>query len=565
MSEQRSLNLTSLNIVKNEYLATVQQATNQLEQFISARNNTEVLQSSIEQFEQIVGVLKIVQLSGADILASAMVEGLKTIPADADETYDALLSAISASAFMLMRYFEYAQQYEKSLPALLIPFINDIREANKQALLPESKFLQANLQVSHPASGLSSTFNPDEAKRLRHMYQVGLLALLQGQNAGYALGLMQRALERLESITLQYPFAKLPWIASSALKAIKEKALALPKHRKLLFSALDRQLKNVLKDGQSVLQQQPDEQLLRGFLYLCAVSGTENEQIKQVCRHCAVMPLGYTDAELATELGNLSGPELSTIQTLAAVIQEELRISKNALEMVSQGGGDITSTYAEMIESLTRIAETLNMIGLNTPANALREQVSVLADWQANNYAASNEEMVKLADTVLYIESSVQAMQQINLSQAKLAEANAMARDQIIAQSQLAEAEKVLLEEAQANIGLIKRAMASFTESGFDAIHIANLGKSLNSLRGALIMLNMPDAANITGACMQFVDNHLLRGEAHGAIEQLMETFADAIISLEYFLEAYTAVAKQDQNILEIAQESVKALGYPVV
>lgn len=565
MSEQRSLNLTSLNIVKSEYLATVQQATNQLEQFISSRGNSDILQSSIEQFEQIVGVLKIVQLSGADLLASAMVDGLKNIPADADESFDALLSAISASAFILMRYFEYAQQHEKSLPALLIPFINDVLDANKQALLPEGYFLTANTQVSHPAAGLNSAYSAEEAKRLRHMYQVGLLALLQGQNTGYALGLMQRALERLENITLQYPFAKLPWIASSALKAIKDKSLTLSKPRKLLFSALDRQLRTALKEGENFLQQSPDEQLLKGFLYLCAVSGTDNEQIKQVCRHCAVMPLGYTEAELETELGNLSGPELSTIQTLAAVIQEELRTSKNALEMVSQGGGEITTTYAEMIESLTRIAETLGMIGLNTPANALREQVSQLSEWQANGYAASNDEMISLADTVLYIESSVQAMQQINLSQAKLAEANAMAKEQIIAQSQLADAEKVLLEEAQANIGLIKRAMASFTESGFDVIHIANLGKSLNSLRGALIMLNMSDAANVTGACMQFVENNLLRGEAHGAIEQLMETFADAIISLEYFLEAYTAVAKQDKNILEIAQESVKALGYPVV
>ncbi len=55
-----------------------------------------------------------------------------------------------------------------------------------------------------------------------------------------------------------------------------------------------------------------------------------------------------------------------------------------------------------------------------------------------------------------------------------------------------------------------------------------------------------------------------MKGEATGAIQQLMETFADAVMSLEYFLEAYIAVHKQDMAILEIAEESVKALGYPV-
>lgn len=564
MSEQRSPNLTSLNIVKSEFLNTVQQATNQLELFISARDNAELLKTCIEQFEQIVGVLKIVELSGADMLAASMVTALKNVPVNADNNYDALLSAVSAGAFILMRYFEYAQQYEQNLPALLLSFINDIRESSKQPLLAESSFLTANTQVAHPASGLKSSYNPDEARRLRHMYQVGLLALLQGHNPGYALGLMQRALERFESLTLQYPFAKLPWIASTALKAVKEQSLALPKARKMLFSQLDRQLKAALNEGESFLLNAPNDALLRGFLYLCAVSGSDNEQIKQVCRHCAVMPLGYTDDSLATDLANLSGPGLATIQSLATVLLEELRTSKNALEMVSQGGGDILSTYPEMIASLTRVAETLKITGLHTAATALREQVEYITQWQAQSYAASQEEMIRLADTVLYIESSVQAMQHINLSQAKLAETNALAKEQVIAQSQLADAERVLLEEAQANIGLVKRSMASFSESGFDIIHIANLGKSLNSLRGALIMLNMPEAARVTESCIAFVENHLLRGEAHGAIEQLIETFADSIISLEYFLEAYIAVAKQDHNILEIAQESVKALGYPV-
>ena len=98
-----------------------------------------------------------------------------------------------------------------------------------------------------------------------------------------------------------------------------------------------------------------------------------------------------------------------------------------------------------------------------------------------------------------------------------------------------------------------------------DPNHIANLGKSLNSVRGALILLNMPRAAKVCESCIRFVDGHLLRQtDAIGAIPQLMETFADAVMSLEYFLEAYIAVHKQDGSILDIAEESVKALGFPV-
>mgnify|MGYP002360110275 FL=1 len=276
------------------------------------------------------------------------------------------------------------------------------------------------------------------------------------------------------------------------------------------------------------------------------------------------MPMGYCESDVEEELNNLRGPGLSTVQSVAEVIREELRSSKNALEMASQGGGDIVATYPDMIASLTRIADTLSVVGLASPGQVLREQVNKIRQWDQDAHAANNSELIEVADTLLYIESTVSALQNINLSQAKLAETNALGKDQIIAKSQLAEAEKVVLDEAQAGLALIKRAMASYAESGFDPIHISNLGKSLNSVRGALILMNMARAAKVAESCIQFVDTKLLRGDSSGAIQQLMETFADAVMSLEYFLEAYIAVHKQDNSILEIAEESVKALGYPV-
>ncbi len=74
--------------------------------------------------------------------------------------------------------------------------------------------------------------------------------------------------------------------------------------------------------------------------------------------------------------------------------------------------------------------------------------------------------------------------------------------------------------------------------------------------------MNMQRAAKVTESCVQFVDTKLIRADASGAIQQLMETFADAVMSIEYFLEAYIAVHKQDNSILEIAEESVSALGF---
>lgn len=564
MSDKPEVKLSSLNIVKDEFMATIQTATNQLEQFIGGRERADLLGSCLELLQQIRGVMQIVQLEGGDLLAESMINALKTVPVGADASHDVTLGALSTAAFVQSRYFEYAQQYERSLPVMLLPFINELRGAHGEAPLPESYFFKMNAGALRPERADGLDYDGDSARRFRHMYQVGLLGLLQGQNQDSSLGMMQRALERMDAIATGYPFSKLLWASSVALVAAREQSLAFSKSRKMLLSSLDRQLKRLVKEGEAFLDAEPPVDLLREFVYLAAVCGSTNKKVAALSHTFAVMPLGYVDRDVEIELQNLRGPGISTIQTVADVVREELRLSKNSLEMASQGGADLLSVYPEMIASLTRIAETLAVVGLATPANALREQVARLNGWQESNHNADMQELSDIADAVLYIESTMTAMEHINLSQAKLAETNALGRDEIIAKSQLAEAEKVVLEEAQAGLALIKRSLATFMESGYDVIHIANLGKSLHSVRGGLVLLNMSRAAKVAESCAAFVEDKLMHGGGEGAIQQYLEAFADAVMSLEYFLESYVAVHKQDTMILEVAEDSVKALGYPV-
>lgn len=564
MSDKSEVKLSSLNIVKDEFLATIQTATNQLEQFIGGRERADLLGSCLDLLQQLRGVMKIIQLEGGDVLAEEMIAALKTVPAGADTSHDATLAALSTAAFVLSRYFEYAQQYERSLPVMLLPFINELREAHAEKPLPDSTFFKMNAGALRPERADGLDYAADSARRFRHMYQVGLLGLLQGQGQDSSLGMMQRALERMDAIATGYPFSKLLWAASVAVLAAREQSVPFSKSRKMLLSALDRQLKRLVKEGESFLDVEPSVELLREFIYLAAVSGSTNKKVSALCQTFAVMPLGYVDRDVEEELQNLRGPGISTIQTVAEVVRDELRLSKNSLEMASQGGADLLSVYSDMISSLTRIAETLSVVGLATPAVALREQVARLSSWQASNHNADMQELADVADVVLYIESTMTAMEHMNLSQSKLAETNALDRDQIIAQSQLAEAEKVVLEEAQAGLALIKRSLATFMESGYDVIHVANLGKSLHSVRGGLVLLNMSRAAKVAECCAAFVEDKLMHGGGEGAIQQYLEAFADAVMSLEYFLESYVAVHKQDVMILEVAEDSVKALGYPV-
>ena len=54
----------------------------------------------------------------------------------------------------------------------------------------------------------------------------------------------------------------------------------------------------------------------------------------------------------------------------------------------------------------------------------------------------------------------------------------------------------------------------------------------------------------------------LLDDDMPAAIQHIMDTFADAIISLEYYLDSLKIDKKSDTEVLRVAEESLEALGY---
>ncbi|MCB1615894.1 MAG: hypothetical protein KDI30_07750 [Pseudomonadales bacterium] len=568
MAEIKKINPSSLNMIKTELFASIEQCSGHLEQFISSRDREDFLLETIAGLKQILGVMKLLQLDGAVLLCSEMVLLAESIPVGADEKFDKSLSSLSTGFFVVTRYFEYLQQYGQALPILLLTTINELRQSRKQPPLPEIDFYNVNAEGVRPTIPKCDEQPDGEeylslVRRLRHMYEVGLVGIIQDKKASYSLGMMKRAMERMDKIFADTPSGQLWWLMKVALFVMEDKKMSITLPRKFLFSSVDRYLKQLHKKGKDALNDKPAENILKGLLYIIVVSGSDDKSVTEVIAAFNAPPLPYNEAQLQQELENLRGPEMGTVHSVAEVIKEEIRNVKNQLEVVSESNVAIDENYAEIASSLGRVADIMAVVGLSTASNTLREQVNNFSAWAGEEHAATPEELIEAADALLYVESTISNLERINLSPQRLAEANALARDQVISSSQLAEAEKVVLEEAHTGLSLVKRSIASFEESNYDKHHIANLGKSLNAVRGVLVVLNMERAAKICASCVDFVDDTLMTNH-EGAIHQMLETFADAVISMEYFLKAYSEDGFRDDNLLNLAEESVQALGYPV-
>jgi regulator of sirC expression with transglutaminase-like and TPR domain len=210
------------------------------------------------------------------------------------------------------------------------------------------------------------------------------------------------------------------------------------------------------------------------------------------------------------------------------------------------------------------VADILAIVGLVSPSNSLKQEIEKIQRWQSSGEPVEASELVDVADTLLYVESTIAGLSKTNLSDEKLAQINALSRDDVMASNHLAEAERLVLDEAESGLAMVKRALSAFAESNYDKGHIANISATLDSVRGGMFVLGLPRAANVIAGCLQFINESLLESEQPAAIQHMMETFADAIISLEYYLDNVKADKTADTDVLRIAEESLEALGYKV-
>ncbi len=550
-------------------VATIEQSAAKLEQFVSDPQNSELLSSCIEGIEQISGTLKLIQLHGAVMLAEEILAAAQSIADNSDQVSEETLSVLTGSFFILPRYLEYTQQTRRGMPALLIPYINELRQMRKQSLIPECEFFSADTSYSFRPKASATAIEADDLsaliRRLRHMFQVGLLNTLQGKQTRSALGIMQRALERLEIISGDRPKTKLWWVSSAAIEVLRTNNMELSKARKMVLTMLDRQIKGLLTKGIQGFDEQAPDQLIKQLLFILALAHKPSDKAKTILNAFAVNPLGYSDQELRSEREALKGPSINTVSSVAAVITDEIRAIKEILENASQATDRGLSEYTELSAHLEKVADILAVVGLVSASNTLKEEIERINGWSNSGEPADAKDLIDVADSLLYVESTVSGLETLNLSDEKLSQANSLARKEVIASSQLAEAENVVLTESEAGLALVKRALNSFAESNYDHGHIRNVGATLNAIRGGMSLLNLKRAAAVVAACVEFIDETLLVNDQPVAIQQLLETFADAVIGLEYYLDAVKHDRNSDDSVLSIAEESLQALGHRVV
>jgi hypothetical protein len=551
---------TSLTFLKEEIDNTLSEASRQLEAWVAEPAKAAELAACAESFHQLRGIFQMLELPAATLMAAEMEQMVQRLEEDGAAAIP-LASVLSQAIVLLGRYLEYVQLKNRTLPEIMVGGLNELRRAAGRPLVQESHFFAVDLARDRnplpPPSHVSASELSRLARRLRHMYQVGLLGVLRGQNNQVSLKLMVRALSRIDRMCGPASLGKLWWIGRAAIEAMIADDMAITAARKALLSQYDRQIKRLIQEGERALGADAPLLLLKESIFVVSLCSQSSGVIAEVKQAFSLRPR-ITDKELQVEMALMAGGSGSVIRTVAVSLKEEINSIKQSLDLAAQGVAD--TDYADVADALGRLAGTLLMVNLQREAQQLRDRAAQVKSWPASMDTESME-FQAMVDDLLATENAIAGLQR---SMAPEDDVHQQPRNSRISLYQLDEARMMVVTESRSGLALAKRAVGSFLESEWDRMHLANVPGILNSVSGGLMFLDLSRAKAVMDACRAYIEKGLLAPGGGAPTREDMDTLADAITSVDYYLESMEEQKPIGDAVLEIAEESMKELGYPV-
>lgn len=547
---------SSLAVVRSELFATMDEAQVNLERFLEERDSGTLLQAAVANLQQIKGTLTLVGLPGAELLASEMHGLVMEIPAGANLQHNDELAAIGNGLHVLRSYLEQLGANWIEMPELLLPAINQLRLAKGQSRLPESYFFSARLTIERlaPPQSIASQQPQADMARLRHLYQQALLAVIREQQIPAALKLMKRIMAQLDGLDPQAATSSLYWIAEAMFESVLDGKLVINAERKLLFSRLDREIKQLQANPELV----SGRGLIKDMLYLVALANSSGPLASELRKAANLASLPFTDRMLIDEYQRLSGPGANVMRSLSAAIREELALIKDSLDLIGRN-----SLSLEAFENLplvvAKLEKTLHMVGLNGAAMTLQRKLQMMHEWLSPDSVPADE-LLQLADSVIYIEGLIASMEQGHHHSDQL---DGLSDEEIYARHQKAEAGIVVRDECRNNLVQAKRAISNYVEAAGDTAQLADVLDNLDTVRGALWFVGEQRTARLVQQCADYIKTQMLQA-ASMPDEHSMQTLAEALTGIEYYLESSGPQQGEDSSLLDTVASNLQQLGLQV-
>jgi chemosensory pili system protein ChpA (sensor histidine kinase/response regulator) len=559
------LSSQTLHIVAKELAVTLNDARAALEGYAERPDQRAMLEKCADQLHSAHGVLRLVEVYGAALLAEEMEHVTRYLLSSGNDQKRQIdgLDALMRAMVQLPTYLERVLSGGRDMALVLLPLLNDLRSVRGSPLLSEGTLLLLNLKSDAPAQPQGQL---DEqtitvaqwARRLRPRFQLGLLGYIRGERQVQNLEVLSKVAEKLEQVATTQPVYQLWWVVGAILEALRANGLEGSATLKRLLGQADRQIKALYELGEARYCEDPPIDLLNNLLYYVARASTNGGRIGAVRASFKLSELLPVDDSIEHERESLSAPSVKLMRTVAAAIKEDLSKVKDVLDIFVRRGGGQSDELVPQLELLKKISDTLGVLGLGELRQRVQDEIQSLSEIVTDGKAPSEESLVRVAGVLLSVEDSLDdQLVRLILPASDLANGEAQPEGDF----EFRQVSEAVLRECIVNLARIKEAVsmavqkpADFSPQGLD-----NVPQLLRGITAGLLMLGKGRAVEIMDAIGTQV-RKLVEPNAPPPDAIRLERIADAIVSIEYYMETLQNGRTDPWYMLDNAEMCLKTI-----
>jgi chemosensory pili system protein ChpA (sensor histidine kinase/response regulator) len=552
----------ALEWVKGEIAETLKQARQALEAFVENPQDSTRMRFCLTYVHQVHGTLQMVEFYGAALLAEEMEQLARALLDDHVASQTEALEVLMQAILQMPVYLDRIQSARRDLPMVVLPLLNDLRAARGEKLLSETSLFSPDMSARAPA--LSSEFLaqrqtsdlPGLLRKLRQMLQVALVGVIRNQDLPTNLGYMARVFARLEMLCKDAPLGALWQIASGVVEGMATGAVANGTTVRNLLRQVDKELKRLVAQGADGINQAAPDELTKNLLFYVAKAPIQSPRIQALKAEYSLDDALPDSTVVDEERAQLAGPDRGAMRSVVAALCEELVRVKDSLDLFVRSDRMGIVELGALQPPLKQIADTLAVLGFGQPRRIILDQIGVVEALAQGQQQADDAALMDVAGALLYVEATLAGMVG-GTSDERGEESHLPTTD-------VAQIHQLVIREARTGLEQAKDAIIEFIASQWNHQHLARVPELLTQSRGGLAMVPLARAAALLDACNRYIQEQLLGPQAIPDWQSL-DTLADAITSVEYYLERLSEdCGSQGDLILDVAEESLQTLGYPL-
>jgi chemosensory pili system protein ChpA (sensor histidine kinase/response regulator) len=554
----------SLDLVSHELTATLEAARARLEDYVDGHGGRDSLNHCADLLHLAGGALRIVEAHGAALLAEEMEDASRfLITAKDPELPDRGGESLTRAMVQLPAYIERLLSGGRDVALVLLPLLNELRDISSKPSLSEGTLvlLSSGPQgrfVSAPSKAALATTPPTDKKglaALRPAFQTALLGWIRSEQSAKHLRQLIRISRELEKMVVSEPARQIWYVLTGVLEALAEDGLEETVSLKRLVGQADRQLKRLIAEGEGSFVQAPPVDLLNGLLYYISRASGNRARVEEIRSVYSLDEVVPPEEQLVEARNELAGPSAKLMRTVAQAIKEDLSSVKDALDIFVRTGMEDPEDLAQQLDMLKKIGDTLGVLGLGALRDQIRAQAKGLGAIVAAESTMDESALERMAATLLDVEDILDR----ELVRAVAPSMGVKDSEEIEDKAHYRQVTKAVLSECIVNLSHVKEAVTQLLAHPENVRLLDQVEPQLRGITAGLLMLGKSRAVSVAERIGAIIKERLAPGESLMRAE-LLERLADAIVSIEYYMETVGAGRKDPWYMLDNAERCLGVL-----